>query len=92
MRWTLFASLAEAAGERTPEIEVKGDPTLQETFDALLAAYPALEGSVLDEEGDLREYIRLFHNDDDPFQTADGWETPVEEGDDLALFPPMSGG
>ncbi|MFB6162275.1 MAG: ubiquitin-like small modifier protein 1 [Halococcoides sp.] len=92
MRWTLFASLAEAAGERTSEVHLDDDPTLREAFDALLATHPALEDRVLDAEGDLREYIHLFHNDEDPFQTADGWATPVEDTDDLVLFPPMSGG
>ena len=91
MRWRLFATLAEAAGDS--EVRVDGDPeTVGDAFDALLAAHPALEAEVLDEDGDLYDHVRLLHEGTDPFAEGEGFETAVEEGDELALFPPVSGG
>ena len=93
MRWKLFATLGEAAGENELDVAAEtDDPTVRDALDALLSDRPALEAEVLDENGDLRSHIRLLHEGTDPFQGGDGWETPVSEDDELALFPPVSGG
>jgi molybdopterin synthase sulfur carrier subunit len=90
MHWRLFATLAEAAGE--DEVAVDGAATLREAFDALLAAHPDLEAEVLDEEGALYDHVRLLVDGSDPFATAEGWETALDDDAELALFPPVSGG
>lgn len=93
MRWKLFATFAETAGTSTPEVPVDTDqPTLRDALDALLASYPALEPDLLDENGQLHEHVRLLHDGRDPFHGGDGWQTAVESDDELALFPPVSGG
>lgn len=92
MHWKLFANLAEAAGEREVGVDVESGATLRDAFDALLAAHPELEDEVLDEDGDLYEHVRLLHEGTDPFAEGDGFETAVDDGDELALFPPVSGG
>jgi len=93
MRWQLFATLAESAGGNEVEVPVEEpEPTLRDAFDALLAAYPDLEPQVLDGDGSLQEHIRLLCDGEDPFHAANGWETAVSEGTELALFPPVTGG
>jgi molybdopterin synthase sulfur carrier subunit len=93
MRWKLFATLAETAGDNEITVPVdEPEPTLREAFDALLAAHPDLEPQVLDEEGSLQEHIRLLCDGTDPFHDGDGWETVVADGEELALFPPVTGG
>ncbi|MEZ3116667.1 ubiquitin-like small modifier protein 1 [Halobaculum sp. MBLA0147] len=88
MQWRLFADLAEVAG--TDEPTPAGDPeTVGEALDALLEAYPALAERVLDDDGTLRTHVNLLHEGEPP---ADGRATPVDPDDELALFPPVSGG
>jgi molybdopterin synthase sulfur carrier subunit len=92
MRWKLFANLAETAGDREVTVETPPDPTVGDALDALLAAHPGLEGELFDEDGALYDHVRLLHEGVDPFAEADGLDTPVEPDDELALFPPVSGG
>jgi molybdopterin synthase sulfur carrier subunit len=91
MEWRLFATLAEAAGDTEVEVDVEPGATVGDAFDALLAAHPELEEEVL-ADGDLAEHVRLLYEGKDPFAEADGFETTVEGGEELALFPPVSGG
>ncbi|AUX09741.1 molybdopterin converting factor, small subunit [Halalkaliarchaeum desulfuricum] len=90
MEWKLFADLAEVAGEDTVEIDTPGD-TVDDALAALLERHPALEGRILDEDGELQDHINVLHNGES-VHSGDGLETQLEAGDELALFPPVSGG
>lgn len=93
MRWKLFATLAEAAGESEIEVTMESEEvTLEEALDALVESYPALEPHVLDGDGTLQEHVKLLCDGDDPFHERAGWESDVSDVDELALFPPVSGG
>jgi molybdopterin synthase sulfur carrier subunit len=93
MRWQLFATLAETAGDNEVAVTVEEpSPTLRDALDALLAENPDLEPQVLEEDGSLQGHIRLLCDGEDPFQAADGWETDVSDTEELALFPPVTGG
>ena len=92
MEWTLFATLAETAGDSEITVDVDAPATVGDALDALLEAHPALADDVLDEDGSVGDHVRLLHEGRDPFVEADGLETTVEAGDELALFPPVSGG
>lgn len=92
MDWKLFADLSEVAGDRHVTVDADPGETVGDAFEALLADRPALRDRVLDEEGDLREHINVLRNGQNIFSEADGWETTLAAGDELALFPPVSGG
>lgn len=93
MRWKLFADLAEVADGQVVEVDLSddGDATVADALDALLDAHPALADRVLDDDDDLREHINLLRNGR-TVDDAEGMATPVEPDDELALFPPVSGG
>jgi len=87
VHWKLFADLAEAAGEREPT--VPGDPdTVEAALSALLEAHPDLRERVLDDEGALRGDVNVLRNG----ERIEGLDTAVEADDELALFPPVTGG
>jgi len=92
MEWRLFANLAEAAGTKRAGVEAGAGDTLGDAFEQLLEEYPDLEAIVLDADGELEDHIRVLRNDGDPFSADAGFETVLEADDELALFPPVSGG
>lgn len=88
VRWKLFADLAEVAGQET--LQVAGEPdTVGEALRALLNAHPDLAERVQTADGELAADVNLLHNGSPP---SDGLDTPVGASDELALFPPVSGG
>jgi molybdopterin synthase sulfur carrier subunit len=89
MEWKLFADLAEVAGTRHIVIEAEAE-TAGEALDTLLDAHPTLADRVL-EDGDLADHVNLLLNGEN-VAGAEGLETPVSPDDELALFPPVSGG
>ncbi|NGM68479.1 MoaD/ThiS family protein [Natronolimnobius sp. AArcel1] len=91
--WKLFADLAERAGEKHIRVEASAGDTVGDALEELLTDRPALEDRVLDEDGeDLRTQINVLRNGTNVLVEEDGLETELEAGDELALFPPVSGG
>ncbi|QHS17565.1 ubiquitin-like small modifier protein 1 [Halopenitus persicus] len=90
MEWKLFADLAELAGDRTVPVAADPGDTVGDALDALLADRPDLRDRVL-EDGDLADHINLLRNGQNVIH-QDGLATELEAGDELALFPPVSGG
>ncbi|OAQ51849.1 hypothetical protein HTG_15815 [Natrinema mahii] len=79
--WKLFADLAERAGDKHVTVDAGAGDTVGD----------ALEGRVL-EDGDLRSQINVLRNGTNVLVEEEGLATVLEEGDELALFPPVSGG
>lgn len=92
MKWRLFATLAETAGQKEARVDIAGRATLRESFDALLETHPELTEEVLDGDDELHEHIRVLADGSDPFVNGEGWDTSVDADTELALFPPVSGG
>lgn len=83
VRVRLFADIREKAGEST--VEAEGE-TVGEAVKDVVASHPSLEGRLFDDEG-LRPHLNL---------TADGEpvgaDAPTKGVDEVAVFPPVSGG
>ncbi|SEW21677.1 ubiquitin-like small modifier protein 1 [Natrinema salifodinae] len=90
--WKLFADLAERAGDKHWTVDPGAGDTVGDAFDALLAEAPELEERVLDDDGELRSQINVLRNGTNVLVEEEGLATELEEGDELALFPPVSGG
>lgn len=91
MEWKLFADLAEVGGDRRVEVAVEPGDTVGDALDALLADRPALRERVLTDDGEVQDHINLLRNGRNVAH-EDGLETELEAGDELAMFPPVSGG
>ncbi|WP_327051105.1 ubiquitin-like small modifier protein 1 [Halomicrococcus gelatinilyticus] len=91
MKWKLFADLADLAGGKEVSVDVAPGDTVGDALDALLDPRPELRERVLDEDGTLRDHVNLLRNGTN-VTAQDGLATELEQGDELALFPPVSGG
>jgi len=90
MKWKLFADLAEVAGGKEIDVDAEPGETVGAALSRLVAEHPELEARIYD-DGELREHINVLRNGTN-VSTADGLDTELEAGDELALFPPVSGG
>ncbi len=78
----LFASAREAAGRGREEYERSLVPTVGALLDAATAAHGPTFARVLDNS-------RVWVNGDEP---SAGLDTPLADGDEVAVLPPVSGG
>ena len=83
----LFANVREIAG--SPEISLSAH-SIGELLDSLVAMHPALQ-DVLFDDGDLRPYITVLVNERN-IRDVGGVQTTLADGDEVAIFPPVSGG
>ena len=91
MRWKLFADLAERVGDNEITISVDDtDLTAGDALNALVDDYPELAERIYTADGDLEPHLNLLRNGENISDT--GLTTPISDDDELALFPPVSGG
>jgi molybdopterin synthase catalytic subunit len=79
VRVRLFATQRELAGTREVGLELDGDATVADAWEALVARFPALAPG--------RDFVRFARNG----AYADE-ATGLSEGDEVAMIPPVSGG
>jgi molybdopterin converting factor small subunit len=85
----LPSSFDEFTGGRR-RIELRGS-TVGDVLAALEARYPALRPHLRDEAGRLRPFTLVFLNFED-IRSKQGEQTPVSDGDLLAIVPAADGG
>ena len=65
--------------------------TVDTALRGLSAQYPQLRRHLYTEQGELRNYVNVFVNEDD-VRTLDGLETAVRAEDTLMIVPSIAGG
>mgnify|MGYP005865559273 CR=1 FL=1 len=75
-------------GERT--VEVDGG-TLEQCLNALEERYPGIKARLVDDRGELRQYVIVYVNGED-VRFLQGVRTPVQEGDEVSIVPAVAGG
>lgn len=78
----MFAAAREAAGRGTDEFEREEVPTIRALLDAAVTRYGGDFAAVL-------ATSRVWVNGDEPTR---GDDTPLGDGDEVAVLPPVSGG
>jgi molybdopterin synthase sulfur carrier subunit len=82
-------TLRPMAGGRST-VEVEG-ATVGEVLKSLDAAHPGFADRLLDESGSLRRFVNVFVADDD-VRFLQGLDTPVPDGETVAILPAVAGG
>lgn len=86
-----FATFREAVGRKSIERDFAGSVTVGEVLSELEAEFPELAGELLDDEGSIRPQLSVLQNGRQVIH-LDGTETPLDDGDQLSVFPPVAGG
>ena len=73
-----------------PRIQSAG-ATVADALAELTAKYPALSRHVRDEQGQIRQFLNVYLNEED-IRFLDGESSPLEDGDRVLLVPSIAGG
>lgn len=65
--------------------------TLKEVLGSLDAAYPGIQGRILDDSGKLRRFVNVYVGDED-VRFAEGLDTPTPAGTQISIIPAVAGG
>ena len=79
IRILFFASLADISGKREVNLDAAGFPDVKSVFDKFAREFPLMEK--------YRSSVLFAINTE--FARP---ESPVHDGDEIAFFPPVSGG
>ena len=77
------------AGNQT-HVKTAGE-TVGEVLDALGAQFPALRHMIYDENDQIPGHINIYVNNQE-IHSLQGKETPVKDGDEMAVIPAIAGG
>lgn len=92
MEWKLFADLAEIADSKTVPVDVEPGATVGEALDRLFDRHPELRDRVMKEDGSIETHINVLRNGMNIETEENGLDTVLNADDELAIFPPVSGG
>ena len=84
--WRLFADLAEVAEGREHTVAVEPDSTVGDAINALLAESTGLRDRIFDGDS-IADDVNLMRNG-----SPTSSDEPIDDGDELAMFPPVTGG
>ena len=75
-------------GQVTVDVEASD---LATAIDALDARFPGFRDRLLDESGDLRQFVNVYLNDED-VRLGSGLREKVGEKDEISIVPAVAGG
>ena len=71
-------------------VDVEGN-TVAEVVQNLESNYPGMGERLCDEQGEIRRFVNLYHNQED-IRFKEGKDTPLADGDELSIVPAIAGG
>ncbi len=77
-----------SGGQNTVDVEA-GD--LATAIEALDARYPGFKDRLLDEKGELRQFVNVYLNDED-VRLGAGLGAKVQAKDEISIVPAVAGG
>ena len=90
IKLNLLKPFSDIVGTKELGFEFDGK-TLEELLRALVEKYPKMREELYSKEDELTDYISIFVNDK-PLSAVGGVEIVLNDGDELLIFMPISGG
>ena len=82
-----FANFREFT--KTNELEMEGN-TIRDILEIICNKFQGI-GKILFKDGNLQPYVNIFLNGENIIE-SDGLDKTLKTGDEIAIFPPVSGG
>src|SRR6266853_1734161 len=76
--------------EGSPKVD-SGATTIAEALNDLTVKFPALSRHVRDEQGQIRQFLNVYLNEED-IRFLGGESSPLKDGDRVLLVPSIAGG
>ena len=92
MKVNFFATLRQIVGQKTVEIDLPENTTVQDFVDMVVTQYPPMRNELLDEQGNLYRHVHVFVNGRDAPFLENGMDTIIQPKDTLNIFPAVGGG
>ena len=70
---------------------VTAESTVESAISALTETYPQIKNHILDANGKVRSFIKIFVGEDD-IRALDGGETPIAADTVVSIVPAIAGG
>ncbi len=85
-----FANFREILG-RDLSVDLEDGSNVGDLLESLSESRQQLRPAIFDETGQVREYVIIMKNRKD-VSALQGLKTALEEGDEVAILPPVAGG
>jgi MoaD family protein len=72
------------------KVEAEGS-TIAELLEDLERKYPGFKERVVNEKGELHQFVNIYVNDED-IRFLGNLETPLSDGDVVSILPALAGG
>lgn len=92
MKVNFFATLRQIVGQKTVEIDLPQNSTVQDFVELVVTRYPPMRKELLDENGNLYRHVHVFVNGRDAPFLEQGMNTVIQPNDTLNVFPAVGGG
>jgi molybdopterin synthase sulfur carrier subunit len=91
MEVKVYATLRLKIGQDKIDVRAGHGDTVRDAVTEVLERYPALTPHVMTGKGELVSHVHIFLNGRN-IRLLDELDTKIQEGQTLAIFPPVGGG
>jgi molybdopterin synthase sulfur carrier subunit len=89
---SFYATIRALVGEKTLEIELPEESSIQELLDRLIERCPPLGEKLLEPGGKLSRSVQVFVDGRSASYLPDGLETRLRSDQAIDIFPAVAGG
>jgi len=91
VRLSLYFPFREEIPENPVELDLPEGAVVSQAVEALVSRYPSLRPRFFDAQGQIHRHISALVNGVS-IQFRRGWSTPLSDGAEVVLLPPVGGG
>lgn len=85
-----FANFREILGKET-DLDLGEGSTVGDLLEILVSSHQGLGPAIFEDDGRVREYVIIMRNRE-RIDSLEGLAAVLEEGDEVAILPPVAGG